>query len=136
MIRGRTAEAAARCASGRGGAVEFVRRVVKGVGIALGVEAGAILISPVFHVPALLFGTLASGYVAGTAVGLGEGEAALVGLTIGMLLAAVIVGGHVAFGMLGSLGPVTIGFFAVVALVYGTVIVGMTAWLGGRGHRG
>ncbi len=113
----------------------LIRRVLKAVGIALGVEALAILISPVFHVPALLLGTLSSGYVAGAATGLRELEAAIVGLAVGSLLASVIVVAHVAFGIFGYLGPVTIGFFAVVALVYGAVIVGTTAWVGGRGHR-
>ncbi|HET9017599.1 MAG TPA: hypothetical protein VFN57_18505 [Thermomicrobiaceae bacterium] len=113
----------------------FVWRVVKAVGIALGVEVLALVLSPVLHVLALVFGTLSSGYVAGAVAGLGEVEAAIVGLSIGLLLAGVIVVAHIAFGIFGYLGPVTIAFFAVVTLVYGTVIVGATAWLGGRGHR-
>ena len=113
----------------------FVRRVLKAIGIALGVEALALLVSPVFHIPALVFGTLSSGYIAGAATGLGDVEAAIVGLAVGLLLGSVIVLAHVLFGMLGYLGWVTIGFFAAVALVYGSVIVGTAAWIGGRGHQ-
>jgi hypothetical protein len=104
--------------------------MLKALCMASSVTFLSIPILAAFHIVAPLFAPIIGGYWAGSNLRLSDGEAALLGLSSGLLIGLPLPAIQLGLGYFHYLSPLVIGLFAVVFALYTGALVGFSAWLG------
>ncbi|HEU5422377.1 MAG TPA: hypothetical protein VFU72_02455 [Nitrolancea sp.] len=113
----------------------YVRRVVKGLGIAYGLTLANLL--PLFLIHILLppVAPLIGGYMAGAVEMLGPNESLALGLLSGALVGLPLPIAYSVFGIMGYLTPLAIYFMAGFSALYCGFTIGGLAWIAGDAAR-